>query len=288
MQVDVIGPVSELTVPVADIESNEPVDSGEQLVAPEPEPTPFLVSGELFSPTGVELLPLWDERWPAPELAKVRDRGIRAFERAFGQKPITDDEALFPASVVNACTDGNRSFTLGSLPALPKARWQIVAGIDPSSGSDSKLSAYWVLLVLAIDQTTGHKFVIWIEDHKRIIRAAYDRHRWAACNLERNNVQRLLLAPYKTTGAPMQLSQTTAEKHFQLQMIADEMHAGKLHIPSSPRVQPLLDELKGYPLARLHDCIEALRLAWLLADTPRKGSGAQCFSLNLSTGRWSS
>src|SRR5436190_15332085 len=64
--------------------------------------------------SGVERLPLWD-KWNAAALAKARDTmGPRPFERAFCQKPITDDEFVFPTAAVDAACDA--SLVLGQPP----------------------------------------------------------------------------------------------------------------------------------------------------------------------------
>ncbi len=98
------------------------------------------------------------------------------------------------------------------------------------------------------------------------------------CNLEKNNVQRLLLAEYQKTGAPMQTVQTTQSKHFELEMMGSEFAKGLWNLPmadqfSRARVQPLIDELRSYPTGRFSDTVEALRLAWLLATEEPKGAG---------------
>src|SRR5689334_1846153 len=99
----------------------DPVDVGHDL-----EPGPLLAEGELYSPTGTELLPLWTERWPKSELRKVRDRGLRSFQRSHGQRPLADNEAVFSAAVIAGCID--RTLTLGTLPPIPKAQWYVTAG----------------------------------------------------------------------------------------------------------------------------------------------------------------
>ena len=59
--------------------------------APEDEDAaPLHLTEEMYCPSGVKRLPLWHERWPAAELAKARDRNLRSFQRAYGQRPIAD------------------------------------------------------------------------------------------------------------------------------------------------------------------------------------------------------
>ena len=58
---------------------------------------PLHLPGEIYCSSGVKRLPLWHERWPAAELAKARDRNLRSFQRAYGQRPIADHEFVFSA-----------------------------------------------------------------------------------------------------------------------------------------------------------------------------------------------
>src|SRR2546428_1037291 len=245
-----------------DLDTRAPgiLTSGPQ-TPPDDQAAPLHLPAEMYCPTGIKRLPLWHERWPAAELAKARDRNLRSFQRAYGQRPIADHEFVFSAATVDASID--RSLVLGTLPQDPKARWRIVAGIDPAGGGVSAASAFWALAVVAVHEGTGHRYLLQlvrhrgleIDDHRKVISDVYRQHRWTMCNLEKNNVQRLLLAEYQKTGAPMQTVQTTQSKHVELEMMGAEFAKGIWYLPmadqfSRARVQPLVEELKAYPTGR--------------------------------------
>src|SRR5438309_201395 len=155
---------------------------------------------------------------------------------------------------------GTRKLAPGCAPStdVPVARGAYLAAAAtaaPGTGQ-SKLTAYWVLMVLAVSRTTQHRYLLalerWkglqIDDHKNIIRRVYRQHRWSMCHVEKNNVQSLLLAEYEKTGAPFQLIQTGASKHFELEVMGSEFARGLWHLPSgNARVQEFIAELKAYP-----------------------------------------
>src|SRR6266566_5190820 len=238
---------------------------------------------------GTERLPLWTPKWDTPALAKQRDvMGPRPFQRAFGQRPVTDDELVFEPVAIDAACD--KTLALGQLPP-GSTKWPVLAGCDIAAGGSSRRTAWWVLIVLAVDPATQHRYVLALEhlrgggaaaldNQSALFQATYRRCPWRAANIEGNQTQSLVISQYTNHGkVPAQLVFTTEKKHTDLAVLSAEFSRGWWHLPagdaSSRRIlAPLISELKNYVAGGTSadggptDCLMALYLGWQLAIAP--------------------
>lgn len=229
----------------------------------------------LCHPIDEAYTPLWPQKWSS-EILRRREAeiGRREFARAFRLLALSEEEVLFPWSLLAGTLD--RSLA----PAAVDPSWPRFMGVDLAI-SLSPAADYTAFFVLAVD-FKGQRYPL--EAHRghlsslataKVLQELYWRHRPQIILVESNAYQKALL---EWMGAaepalPLKAYVTGSQKmnsQWGLPSLAVEMERGLWHIPLGDKEHAVncicglcrwLAEMAEYPLGRHDDLVMAGFLA---------------------------
>jgi hypothetical protein len=242
-------------------------------------------------PRWVDAENLLVEKWTDRTLrARSREIGAREFDRGYRNRALSDDEAMFPESLVDSLPDRS----LGPMD-VPK-EWPRFGGVDLAiSKKDS--AAYTVFFILAVRPKDGQRFPVAITREKMgspetvtLLEELHYRHRVQMWFVENNAYQAALLEwiEYKRKKGLMSKPEPIPVKGFMtgrqkadalvgLPGMATEMANGGWTLPMGDD-EHLVDcqcsrceymrELKTYPVGKTKDIVMA---SWFAREAARAG-----------------
>jgi hypothetical protein len=223
---------------------------------------------------------LWPQRWPYDLLvSKRRNRmALRNWTLVYQQQATGMPGAPFDVAAMARAMDD--SYSIGS--AIPGAN--VVMGVDPA------LEGTAAVVVVALDRTTGERWLIDCVARESIrtpeilksliVDLAY-RYRISRCRIEKNAMQGLLSRDADlrrrllAAGCQLEEEYTTVQNKYDpnwgVTSVAAQFDQDLWHLPAGPgsehRVRPLVDELAAWrPGVKVkQDRVMALWLAELSA-----------------------
>lgn len=230
--------------------------------------------GILIEPTRIVHIPLWNARWPRDRLMEYWETlGSSAVAHGYTQLPVDESSLIFKAKWIDAALD--KTFTLPTEidAKSPFYRMRRFGGLDIAVGDKEGESAFWVMVTIAVDVRTGHRYIIGLERHRGlslmkqfdIVGQVYRSHRFEVCGVESNNIQGAIESHLREQGiAPTRAIHTGAlqksDEEVGVPSMAVEWEQGKWHIPygdsrSQRIMEPLIGEFKTYPTAKFFDTV---------------------------------
>lgn len=231
--------------------------------------------------------PLWEEKWPADRLkARMREIGRRAFDRAFRNKALSEEEQTFKPEILSL------NFTSSNMH--PDKSWPCYTGVDLALGLKSSKS-YTVIFTIARDPE-GKR---WVKDiqrgqfsspdtAKRILRAWKDFSP-VIIRVENNAYQQSILQWLQDLGVgevPVEGFYTGRNKmrlDEGVPSLATEFENSRWVIPIKDHPKectcPMcvwVDELTSYPIGDTDDTVMA---SWLASSALRSVSRKGGFDL---------
>ncbi len=222
---------------------------------------------------------LWPDHFPYPD-ASLRRAEMRPEEWQLVYQNV-DTPGLgssFPAEVIEECKD--REHVIGQVDPA----WKLFVGIDPAGGG--KQSGFTALILLGWDRDKQELHLVDMVN-ARALKAYQLKDQildWAASynlteiRVESNGVQsqlvqynQELINPLTQRGIRVVSHHTHSNKwdaQFGVEAIAPWFYNQKVFLPwgnadSQRRVQTLIEQLAGFPMAERSDLVMAFWFAWL-------------------------
>lgn len=222
---------------------------------------------------------LWPEHFPFADAA-LRRAEMRPEEWQLVYQNV-DTPGLgssFPLEVLEECKD--REHVVGRVDP----NWKLFAGLDPAGGG--KQSGYTALQLLGFDRDSGDIYVVDMVNVRAL--KAYQlkdqildwAHTYSLTELrvESNGIQNQLVQYNKELMTPLtQMGVRVVPHHtgtnkwdstFGVEAMAPWFYNRKIHIPwgnadSQRRMQTMIEQFTGFPLALRSDLVMAMWFAWL-------------------------
>jgi phage terminase large subunit-like protein len=222
---------------------------------------------------------LWPDKWTAEALEARRAQvGARVFSRQFLLKPVADEEALFPESVLRVCLALGRGWEAGKTEQ--DEGWRRFIGVDLAI-SQSEKASYTVAFVIAVDAEKRRLPLEIVrrrqrfEDTVRMIQELFRKYRPVQIRVENNAYQEALLQHLRHTDPTIPVvGHTTgrqkADERIGLPGLAATMANGGWVIPCGGEPHPAdcecswcawVGELRAYPVGAHDDTVMAMWLA---------------------------
>ena len=142
---------------------------------------------------------LWPERFPAAELAALRDADPLIFSREYQNDPRDDASSLFPFELTQRAIDAGGSLVLGVGHPADVGEF-VVLGVDVAT-SEAARADFTVIIVVAWDSLTGRRRILDIRREKGLSLTAQvelicdlaARHRITLGMVEDNGFQQWLI-----------------------------------------------------------------------------------------------
>ena len=222
---------------------------------------------------------LWPGKWSLEALAaRKAEVGARVFSRQFLLRPVSDEEALFPESVLRVCLAQGRGWEPGRVEVPDE--WGRFIGVDLASSLGAKAS-YTVAFVIAAGPDKRRIPLEIVRKRQpfgetvKMIEELWQRHHPAQLRVENNAFQEALLQHLRQRhpGIPV-VGHTTgrqkADEQIGLPGLAATMADGGWVIPcgGDPHDRDCgcpwcawLAELRAYPVGAYDDTVMAMWLA---------------------------
>lgn len=237
---------------------------------------------------------IWEDKWPTERLReRYEEIGSRAFDRAFRNKALSDEDTLFPVELIERCYDD--TFIFGSIPKyFEEKRIHFFTGVDIAAGKQRTSGAYSVIFTIA-----------WYEGIKvpvSIIRGRFPSPQLSRLIIEEivkwnpelifieNNAQQEALIQWINETSPEFINTIppikgyyTGVQKFDEQIglpgIAVEMEQGKWIIPDPTShgkckcsLCTWINEMSEYPIGKYSDTVMAM---WFSREAARSVSSGK-------------
>jgi hypothetical protein len=224
---------------------------------------------------------LWPEHFPFRSAAEQRDSmSMEQFQLVYQNIDTPGLGASFPPDVVEAAHDPER--TIGD---VPEGNIRLVLGVDPA-GANSQ-AGYTAMVVLAIDITTGRRYLVDLVNHKQMkapqikdqMLAFAEQYQLTEVRVEVNGLQSQLfqydqdliskltmkgvrVAPHITTG------RNKWDPQFGVESMAPLFYNRQVSIPwrdisAREKFRHLCEQLMAFPLGAQQDLTMAFWFAEL-------------------------
>lgn len=228
-------------------------------------------------------IPLW-EVWPAEALKNKRDLiGARDFDRGWRQVALSEDECVFRATHVDACTSTRDIlyFPNSGVPrseVVPQGSYAFM-GVDLAIASKSAKGDYFVITGIVLNPKTGHRRLVCLfrargltfDEQLKKVELYADFLDPTYIFVENNAYQQAFVQELqRKTALPVEPFTTSLLKKtdldFGLPRLALEIEQQKWVFPIGDKASIdlttiLLDELKTYPISAHDDCLMSLWFA---------------------------
>ncbi len=222
-----------------------------------------------------ETIPLWKEKWDKQALLEKRsDMGAREFDRGYRQRAISDEDLLFKPEWIDKCLD--RNLVLPDA-CLPKSFWAGIprdGGVDLAIASAEKQAAFFSIMGIATTKD-WHRWLMSFFFQRGLsfgqqvaaICEYHDRFGFDIVTVESNAYQESIIhhmneAGFRGSRVPIVGFKTGRIQKVDVELgipgMAVEFEQGRWHIPwgdkrSKRILEPLIEELRQYPLPGFHD-----------------------------------
>lgn len=225
---------------------------------------------------------VWGDKWsPALLEQKKQDIGDREFSRGWRQRAISDDEVLFREETIKQCLDKKSDLYFpdyDDFSQYPKTHG-IYMGVDLAIANASKAGDYFVICVIGVDKNFSKRHLIGFYRNRGLsfneqlqkLGAWTDFFKPNLVLVENNSYQDAFVQEVvRTTDVSVKAFTTTGlnKSHIELGLprVSVEFENKKWIIPQGnvntrKVLEPLLEELRTYPLGKHDDSIMALWFA---------------------------
>lgn len=221
---------------------------------------------------------LWPEHFPFSQaLVHRSEMRPQDFQLIYQNVDLPGMGASFTPEMIDDCKDTER------VTGHWDRKWRLIAGLDPAGGN--KDSGYTAFTLLAVDLTTGHRYLVdqvavksmkapQIRDQILHWSDSYPIYEW---RVESNGLQSQLvqynqeiiqaLAKRGIRVVPHITNQNKWDPTFGVESMAPLMSAGLVSIPwNGPNTarhwQPFVEELVSFPMGRTTDRV----MSWWFAE----------------------
>jgi len=236
---------------------------------------------------------LWPEHFNYQALQLARGEMLPGdFELVFQQVDIPGTGQSFPIELLDSAKDVER------VVGQHDRKWRIVAGLDPAGGGAH--AGFTAIVVMGIDVETGNRYLIDILNEqsfrapqlKEAIFTLTEMYGISAWKVEGNGLQSQLVQyndeivrPLAAQGVRIQPHTTNSnkwDKEFGVESTAVLFHQGMISIPwgsapSAQKLQPLIEQLTGFPHMEVSDLAMAFWMAELACRDYVRRPGLQGF-----------
>jgi hypothetical protein len=240
--------------------------------------------------------PIWPQKWTKKRLMdKLTEIGKRAFDRAFRNKALADEDQLFPEYLMEKCYDD--TFKFGKLPAEANQNTtQFFTGVDIAAGKTRTDGAYSVIFTIAV--CDGKKIPVRVTRGRftspmlaQLVVEEIQEYNPVRCFVENNAQQEALIQWIQETSNAVDVTciegfftgMQKRDEALGLPSMAVEFDHQSWRIPN-PKLHETgcrcnlclwVNEMQAYPLGKYKDLVMS---SWFAKEAARKSAG---FSLGI-------
>jgi len=220
---------------------------------------------------------LWPEHFPYSQLmVQKAEMSPADFQLVYQQVEIPGAGATFTEEMVENAKDSERPW------GHYDGAWVMVAGLDPAGAN--RHSGYTAMVLMALDTLTGKRYVVDLVNVKQMKAPQIfaQMKAWAAdyplveWRVESNGLQSQLVQYNQEINEELALLGCRVKPHFThgnkwdpqfgVESMSPWFTSGLMSIPwrdhaTRARFQPLVDQLLGFPMTSVSDCVMALWFA---------------------------